>query len=76
MPVYQRAARAKRDVQNLMSSIALVHENRYIEPRRKLLKNTFALQILPFLSVEEFVQEMRVCQDPFAFILSEIKGNA
>ena len=72
----ERASRAMRYAQNLMSIIALVQENRYLEPRRKLLKNTSALQILPCLSVEEFVQEMRVCQDTFAFILSEIEGKA
>eukprot|EP00474_Spongospora_subterranea_P003016 CRZ03474.1 hypothetical protein [Spongospora subterranea] len=69
------AARARKTANMLMVVKAGVMEQRFINTRRKLSKELGALKILPLLEVDEFIQEVRVCQQTFAFILHEIEDD-
>jgi hypothetical protein len=70
-----RAAAAKEKGYALLSVRAGIAEQRYMNPRRTLTKMLGALQVLPDLEVDEFIQEVRVSQETFCFILSMIAGK-
>jgi hypothetical protein len=71
----ERASAARKKGYELLGIRAGIEEQRYMNPRRRLNKMLGALQVLPSLEVDEFIQEVRVSQETFCFILSEIAGD-
>ena len=70
-----REQRARKMASNIMLMILLVRQSRYIEPRHNLIQDSSALINLFSRSQREFVQEVRVSQETFFFILRMIQGK-
>ena len=69
----ERKRRNLKTINQLMVLLGFVKEERYLNQRRVLHKHLGALQLLPFLEDDHFMQEVRVCQEAFACLLSEIE---
>ncbi|KAF0728815.1 hypothetical protein Ae201684P_009315 [Aphanomyces euteiches] len=68
-----QSSTVKRKLRHLVDLYNCILRVRYLQPRFPLLKSLGALSILPYLHVDDFVQELRVSQETFAYILSLIE---
>ncbi|KAH9138253.1 hypothetical protein LEN26_005375 [Aphanomyces euteiches] len=66
---------SRQQINHLCNLRIALESIRYLEERRVLSKNLGQLSILPHLRVHEFVQEVRVCHETFAFLVHKVEES-